>query len=152
MRFQLLAAALVASLAASASAYSAPRDSVRLKPDLVVSSLANPPTVVFQGDGFSVRDRTRNIGRATAHATVTRYYLSQSGRRTAVGKRSVAALKPSRSAAGSVTANVPASLETGGYSLVACADATGTVNEASDRNNCRTASTKVLVKKPPPPV
>ena len=71
MRFQVIAAALIVALGASAAAFSAPGGGVRARPDLVVNSLANPPAVVSAGDGFSARDRTRNIGKATARATVT---------------------------------------------------------------------------------
>jgi subtilase family serine protease len=149
---QVLAGALVISLAASAVAFSAPRAAVSARPDLVVSSLANPPAVGFLGSGFSATDRTRNIGSASARATVTRYYLSENGRRTALGRRSVALLKPNRSSAGSVTVKVPDTLETGAYSLIACADGAGVVKETNERNNCRTAATKVTIKKPPPHV
>ena len=128
------------------------QDDGTARPDLVVNSLTNPPAVAFLGSGFSAGDRTRNVGSATARATVTRYYLSENGRRTAVGKRSVALLKPNTSSAGSVTAKVPDTLETGVYSLVACADGAGGVTEASERNNCRTAATKITIKKPPPRV
>ncbi len=152
MRLQVLAGALVVSLAASAVAFSAPRAAVSARPDLVVSSLANPPAVAFLGSEFSATDRTRNIGRASARSTVTRYYLSENGRRTALGRRSVALLKPNRSSAGSVTVKVPDTLETGVYSLIACADGAGVVKEANERNNCRTAATKVTIKKPPPRV
>jgi hypothetical protein len=152
MRFQVLAAALVVSLAVSAVAFSAPGGGVRARPDLVVSSLANPPAIVFAGDGFSARDRTRNIGKATARATVTRYYLSDGGKRTQVARRSVGLLKPGRSSAGSVAAKVPETLDTGAYSLVACADGAGAVKEANDQNNCRTAATRIVIKKPPPRV
>jgi hypothetical protein len=152
MRFHVAAVALVVSLAASATAFSAPRSAVSVRPDLVVSSLPNPPAVVFQGNGFSARDRTRNIGRAAARATVTRYYLSENGQRTAVGRRSVAPLRPSKSSAGLVTVKVPDTVETGVYSFVACADGPGAVKEASERNNCLTAATKIIVKKQPPRV
>jgi subtilase family serine protease len=152
MRFQVLAVALIVSLGASAAAFSAPGGGVRARPDLVVNSLANPPAVVSAGEGFSARDRTRNIGKATARATVTRYYLSENGHRTQVARRSVGLLKPGRSSAGSVTAKVPETLDTGAYSLVACADGPGAVMEANEKNNCRTAATRVNVKKPPPRV
>jgi CARDB len=135
MRFQVLAAALIVSLGASAAALSAPGGGVRARPDLVVNSLANPPAVVSAGDGFSARDRTRNIGKATALA-----------------RRSVGLLKPGRSSAGSVAATVPLTLDTGAYSLVACADAPGAVMETSEKNNCRTAATRIVIKKPPPRV
>ncbi len=152
MRVQVLAVALIVSLGASAAAFSAPGGGVRARPDLVVSSLANPPAIVFAGDGFSARDRTRNIGKTTARATVTRYYLSEGGKRTQVARRSVDLLKPGRSSAGSVTAKVPEALDTGAYSLVACADAPAAVMESNERNNCRTAATRIVIKKPPPRV
>jgi subtilase family serine protease len=147
-----IVAALVVFLATSAIAPAATRVGVGGRPDLVVSSVSNPPDVVFLGAGFSIRDRTRNIGKATAGTTVTRYYLSQNGNRTAVGKRTVAALKPNRSSAGSTTPRVPDTLPTGTYSFVACADGARAVKEANESNNCRTAATKVIVKNPPPRV
>jgi subtilase family serine protease len=152
MRFQVIAAALIVALGASAAAFSAPGGGVRARPDLVVNSLANPPAVVSAGDGFSARDRTRNIGKATARATVTRYYLSKGGQRTQVARRSVGLLKPGRSSAGSITAKVPETLDTGTYSFVACADAPGAITETNEKNNCRTAATRIVIKKPPPRV
>ena len=78
MRFQVLAVALIV-----AQGPPQPRSrhlaAASARADLVVNSLANPPAVVSAGDGFSARDRTRNIGEATARATVTRYYLSKAG-------------------------------------------------------------------------
>ena len=152
MRFQVLAVGLIVSLGASSAAFSAPGGGVRARPDLVVNSLANPPGVVSAGDGFSARDRPRNIGKATVRATVTRYYLSKDAHRTQVARRSVGLLKPGRSSAGSVTAKVPETLDTGAYSLVACADAPGAVMETSEKDNCRTAATRIVIKKPPPRV
>jgi hypothetical protein len=46
---------------------------------------------------------------------------------------------------------VLATLEIGAYSLVACADGPKTVQESNERNNCRTAATAVIVRRPPPP-
>jgi hypothetical protein len=51
-----------------------------------------------------------------------------------------------------VAAKVPLKLDTGAYSLVACADAPGAVMETSEKNNCRTAATRIVIKKPPPRV
>ena len=83
---------------------------------------------------------------------MTRYYLSEGGKRTQVARRSVDLLKPGRSSAGSVTAKVPETLDTGAYSLVACGDAPAAVMESNERNNCRTAATRIVIKKPPPRV
>lgn len=152
MRVQLAVWALVVFLTGSAVGLAATRAGTRARPDLVVSSLSNPPSVVFLGKTFQVTDRTRNIGTATAGATTTRYYLTANAQQTVVARRSVARLKSHRSSTGSATATVPATLKGGTYSLVACADAAHVANEANERNNCKTATTKVIVKKPPPPV
>jgi hypothetical protein len=153
MRFQVLAGAFVVSLVASGLALAGIRAGDGGRPDLIVSSVSTPNGfVVFQGSGFQVRDRTRNIGSASARATVTRYYLSANGHRTVAGQRSMARLRPHRSSTGSATATAPATLQLGTYSLVACADGARAAREANERNNCRTAAAKVIVKKPPPPV
>jgi subtilase family serine protease len=152
MRFHVVAGALGVSLIASGLALASTSAGKIARPDLVVSSLSNPPSVVFRGRGFTVTDRTRNIGRATARATVTKYFLSANGQRTAAGRRSVVRLRPQRSSRGTTTVTVPTTLEFGTYSLVACADGAAAVRESNERNNCRTAATTVIVKKPPPPV
>jgi subtilase family serine protease len=152
MRVQVLAAALAIVFTGSAIAFAATGKRLRARPDLVVSSLSNPPDVLLPGHGFQVRDRTRNAGRAAAGSTVTRYYLATNGRRTAAGHRAVPRLQAGRSSTHAATVTVLATLKPGIYSLVACADAGGAVRESSERDNCRTAATKLIVKKPPPPV
>jgi len=151
MRFQVLAGALVVSLVASGLALAGMRSGDAARPDLIVSSVSAPDgSVVFQGHSFQVRDSTRNIGSVSARATMTQYYLSANGHRTAAGRRSLARLRSHRSSAGSATATAPETLELGSYSLVACADGAKAARETNERNNCRTAATKVFVKKPPP--
>jgi hypothetical protein len=152
MRFQIVVAALVVPLTATAVAFASTRGSEGGRPDLSVSSISTASAVVFQGSGFRVTDRTRNIGSASAGPTVTQYYLASNGHRTAVGRRSVPRLRPHRSSLGTANAYVPATLELGAYSLVACANGKAGVHESNERNNCRTAATKVFVKKPPPRV
>jgi hypothetical protein len=153
MRFQVLAVALVVSLVLSGLALAGSRAGAGARPDLIVTSVSTPNGfVVFPGSGFQVRDRTRNIGSASARATVTQYYLRANGHRTAAGRRSVARLRSHRSSIGSATATAPATLELGTYSLLACADGARVAMETNERNNCRTAAMKIIVKKPPPPV
>jgi subtilase family serine protease len=152
MRLQLLTGALAVFLLASGLAFASTRTSEVARPDLVVSSISNPPGVAFPGRVFSVTDRTGNIGGAAAGKTVTRYYLSASGKRTAIGSRSVSRLSPKRSSHGSANARVPETVAFGIYSLVACADASNAFREANERNNCRKAATTIVIKKPPPPV
>ena len=100
MRVQVFAAALAIVFTGSAIAFAA--TGVRAKPDLVVSSISNPPSVVFQGHKFQVHDRTRNRGRATAAPTATQYYLisDSSGAREPAGRRSVPRLRPGHSSSG----------------------------------------------------
>ena len=152
MRVQVFAAALAIVFTGSAIAFAA--TGVRAKPDLVVSSISHPPSVVFQGHSFQVRDRTRNRGGAAAGRTVTQYYLrsDNSGAREPAGRRSVPRLRPGHSSSGIGRVTALSSLELGTYSLVACADGARAVRESSERDNCRTAATKVVIKKPPPPV
>jgi hypothetical protein len=152
MRLQLVSVALAVFLLASGLAFASTRTTEAARPDLVVSSISNPPGVAFPGRVFSVTDRTRNIGGAAAGKTVTRYYLSASGKRTAIGRRAVIPLSPQGSSHGSANARVPATIEFGVYSLVACADASSAVREANERNNCRKAATTIVIKKQPPPV
>ena len=151
MRVQVVAGALVVSLAACGVVFAA-AGGIRARPDLVVSSLSMAPVVVLQGSSFPVKDTTRNVGGATAVPGTTQYYLSTGGHRTAIGRRLVPRLKPQRSSTHSATAKVPVTLEGGTYSLIACADGTHIVRESNERNNCRAAARKVIVKKPPPRV
>src|SRR5439155_421133 len=44
-------------------------------PDLVETAVSDPPTTVTLGGTFSVSDTLHNIGRASAAASTTRYYL-----------------------------------------------------------------------------
>src|SRR5439155_19027666 len=152
MRLQLVGGALVVCLTASAVAFAATGRNISAKPDLGVGSLSNPPPIVVIGGYFPVKDTTKNAGGTAAGATVTQYYLSSAGPRTAAGRRAVPRLGAHRSSTRSATVTVPATVQTGTYSLVACADGRHVVREANERNNCRTAATKVVVKKPPPPV
>lgn len=152
MRRKLFTGALVISLIGSGVAFASTGTSRATRPDLVVSSVSNPPAVTFPGHRFSVTDRTRNVGGAGARSTVTRYYLSSNGKRTAIGRRSIVSLMSGSSSRGSASATVPVTIQPGTYSLIACADARGAVREANERNNCRTAAATVIVKKLPPPV
>ena len=152
MRLQLFTGALAVSLIASGIAFASTRTPASARPDLVVSSISDPPAVSFAGRTFSVNDRTRNIGGATARATWTQYYLRNSENRFAAGHRTVVRLNVQRSSRGSANAVVLDSVPIGTYSFIACADGIGAVRESNERNNCRTAATKITIRKPPPPV
>jgi subtilase family serine protease len=150
MRFQLVVGALVLCLIGSAVAFAATGSRASARPDLVVRSVSDPPHVGIPGESFAVKDTTQNVGAAAARSTSTGYYyVSADGTRTPGGRHPVSRLSPHRASARSSLALVPATIEPGTYSFIACADATRVVRESNERNNCRTAATKLIVRKTP---
>lgn len=130
----LVVAAL--SLAAIASA-AAPR------PDFALTAV----TVSGYGTYVRVVDTVRNIGAAAAPASTTGYYVGS----TRIGRRPVRRLEPGAASRGSKTLGIPKSIPPGTYRLRACADDTDRVRETSERDNCRAAATRVVVRDRTPP-
>lgn len=119
-------------------------------PDLIESSLADPPASAALGSGFSVTDTVLNQGAATATASTTRYYLSldavkSTNDKLLTGTRAVPTLTAGASSTGSVTVTVPTSTVAGNYYLMACADDRRRVTESSETNNCKASTGKVSV-------
>jgi CARDB protein/parallel beta helix pectate lyase-like protein len=119
--------------------------------DLVVSALSNPPASVRRGGHFTVTDTVTNAGGTAAKASVTRYYLSadpvkSAADRTLDNRRQVPPLAAGAASTGSISVIVPSGMPRGTYFLRACADQTGAVTEASETNNCRAATTSLIVK------
>jgi len=118
-------------------------------PDLVVSSISNPPSTAHAGSSFFVTDTTGNSGDNTASASTTQYRLSVDAAITSsdtlIGTRSVGTLKKGSSSTGSVTVTIPSNLTLGTYYLGACADGTGAVTESTETNNCLASTTTVNV-------
>jgi hypothetical protein len=141
------ALALVAANPAAAAA----------QPDLVVKRVSvssavlktdhGGSTVIARGATLRIAERTRNVGAAFARRSTTRYYLrSNDGRMTLIGVRAVGTLAPGESS-GEVTEPVyGAKVAAAAYRLVACADGARRVAESSERNNCRTAPGRMLVR------
>ena len=120
------------------------------QPDLVATSMSNPPTSVRRKGTFSVSDVVRNQGTGTAAASTTRYYLSVDavrnlGDQLLTGARSVPSLAPGAQSAGTVSVKIPASMATGSYFVLACADDGKVVAESSEGNNCVASTTRVTV-------
>ena len=120
------------------------------QPDLVAASMSNPPTSVRRKGTFSVTDVVRNQGTGTAAASTTRYYLSVDavrnlGDQLLTGARSVPSLAPGAQSAGTVSVKVPASMATGSYFVLACADDGNVVAESNEGNNCVASTTRVTV-------
>jgi subtilisin family serine protease len=122
------------------------------QPDLVITSLLNPPATVVAGGSFTVTDTTKNSGTATAGGSTTRYRLSTDATITGsdvllTGSRSVPSLATGVSSGGSIAVTVPSTVAPGTYYLGACADDPGAVTESNETNNCRASTTTIKVRK-----
>ena len=120
------------------------------KPDLVVTSISNPPAGATVGSAFSVTDTTRNQGTGSASSSTTRYYLSLDGSKDATdrlltGSRGVGILAAAASSTGTLNVSIPAGTPSGLYFLLACADDTSFVNESSETNNCLASAAQVQI-------
>jgi hypothetical protein len=119
-------------------------------PDLVVTSVTNPPAAAAAGASFAVSDTVRNSGTADAAASRTRYFLSLDAikggtDRRLGGGRSVPGLPAGSHSQAETTVSVPADVAPGSYFLIACADDTRAVTESRESNNCRASSTAMAV-------
>src|SRR5688500_15658609 len=84
------------------------------KPDLIVTSVGNPPATVAPGSSITASDAVKNKGRKKAKASRNGYFLSLDAVRddSDIGLspgRSVRPLKPKKRSKGSATPVVPAS-------------------------------------------
>jgi subtilase family serine protease len=121
-------------------------------PDLITTSVSNPPTTITSGGTFSVTDTVQNTGSATAAASTARYYLSPSNSRSGghllTGTRAVPSLTPSTTSNGTVTVTVSAGTPAGTYFLLACADDAFVVPELNESNNCLASAAQVSLSGP----
>ena len=122
---------------------------VRL-PDLVESTITNPPITLTPGATFAVTETVTNLGAIGASATSTRYYLSTDGVSPGsvllTGVRSVGTLSAGSSSTGTRSVTVPTTVSTGNYYLVACADDTKVVIESSETNNCLASAVTTTIR------
>jgi len=122
-------------------------------PDLVETSITNPPGAAARGSNFSVTDRVDNQGAVSSASSTTRYYLSTTQQKngTAVlltGGRSIPALStngPSSRSQGTATVTIPTGTAVGNYYLLACADDLNSNSETIETNNCLASSATVNV-------
>jgi hypothetical protein len=119
-------------------------------PDLIVPALSPPPTAASPGGRFDLTDIARNSGTEPAATSITRYFLSLTGEVDDVrlGNRYIPELPGGQESGGTTTVKIPDTAPLGSYVLVACADATLLVAEGDDGNNCRAATTPVLISRP----
>jgi subtilisin family serine protease len=117
--------------------------------DLAVTAVSDPPAAAAPGASFWVTDTTLNVGASSVPASTTRYVLSVDGVRSAddilLGSRGMGALGPGVPSVGPGLATIPAATAPGTYFLLACADDTAQIVEASEANNCRAATGTIAV-------
>jgi hypothetical protein len=121
---------------------------VRVGPDLTISALSVPSTVVA-GATMTANETTSNIGGGAAVASVTRFYLSvnlaiDTGD-VELGTRNVPTLSAGATSSGQTALVIPANTAPGTYWIIAVSDSTGTVVETFETNNNRIAFTRVTI-------
>ncbi len=114
---------------------------VRIGPDLLVTTLTVPTAQVPAGATISVSATIANQGAGAAGPSATRFYLSSNALLDSadveIGARGAAAIAAGGSDSGSTTLRVPASTPTGTYFILAKADGDEGVAETSETNNVR---------------
>jgi serine protease AprX len=119
---------------------------IKVGPDLTVSALTAPTTVV-RGVSFTITDTTKNLGGGPAIGTTTSYYLSVNTTLDAsdvlLSARAVSALAGVAEETGSVSVVIAVSQATGNYYIIAKADNGSVVTELLETNNTRVKSIKV---------
>jgi subtilase family serine protease len=118
------------------------------KPDLVVTSLTDPPATAIPGDAFSVTAIVTNQGGDSAISTSTKFLLvkvNTGTRKNLKGLQVVGALAPGASDGPTTTVVVYSDTVPGSYYLRACADGLSQVGEASEANNCTTTTATITV-------
>jgi len=119
---------------------------IKIGPDLIESA-TGIPTVAGAGFPLTVTDTVKNQGSNTAGPSTTSLYLSANysldSTDTFLGSRSVPALGPGLTNAGSTTVTIPAGTELGTYYILVSSDDTNAVAESAETNNVSYGITKV---------
>ena len=118
-------------------------------PDLITTSVSDPPATVGLGGKFAITDTVLNQGELAADPSATRYYLSLNATKDSddvrLGYRSVGGLAPGVTSTGIRTVTVPSTALPNVYYVLACADQTAKVPESNELNNCRASATSVVI-------
>ncbi|HEV8439781.1 MAG TPA: CARDB domain-containing protein [Methylomirabilota bacterium] len=126
------------------------------QPNLVVARVTSPPAAAFRGDSFTITVTVRNVGRAAAGPSTTKFYLVSTTGPTKKNLEdgSTKNLKGTQEIgdlAGGVTETVHPTLTVysdtlaGTYTVQACADSAKLVTETADSDNCATSVDTVTV-------
>ncbi len=126
-------------------------------PDLVETTVTDPPTTGTVGTSFPLTDTVQNVGGDPAPSSYTKFYLSPNGTSLTVylNTRSVTALTPGQTDTATTTMTVRAGTAPGTYKVIACADSgpgtaarTSQIAETNENNNCRTSAGSITIAAP----
>jgi hypothetical protein len=120
---------------------------VTTPPNLIATSISNPPPTIMRNASFTVTDAYTNNGGATAPSSTTRYFLRYAfwdPEQPLTGARILPSLAPAVSSTGSVTVTVPANTPLGNYRLWVCANSPYANN--FNGGGCRSSATVMQVK------
>jgi hypothetical protein len=155
---RFIRAAAAVAVAVSTTVVLIPPAAAAARPDLSVTALSKPPASLRRGRTFNITDTTKNVGKAKAKASTTRYYLSKDNKRGGLTdirlakSRKVKILGRGKAHKGTVKGVVvPKTIAPASYFLLACADDLKKVKESNEKNNCRSSTTKMTVSGAPPP-
>jgi subtilase family serine protease len=121
-------------------------------PDLVISTIANPPSTIQVGGTFTASSGTTNQGNGAAGASTTRYFLSTNGiaKTGTLQEQAINAFPsgmPGSTQNTMTTISIP-TIASGSYYLLACADVKNVVAESNENNNCLASALQVVVSGP----
>src|SRR5262249_20131647 len=94
------------------------------RPDLITTTVSNPPAAAAPRSTFSVTDTVKNQGAVAAGPSTARYYLSTDQQKSSQdallqGSRSVPGLGVGATSTGTVAVTIPSATALGTYYLVA---------------------------------
>ena len=125
-------------------------------PDLIISSLSNPPSAGALGQSITVKDTVKNVGKVAADPTVTKYYLISTIDGTRASDLKLPSpnvptpvLKSGQTYTEQQTVFIRTDVEPGTYRLQACANASGVEAERDENNNCLTTNGIITVSAVP---
>ena len=123
------------------------------QPDLVETSVSDPPAAAAPGSTFNVTDTVLNQGGVSVASSTTRYYLSldtvkDGTDRLLSGTRGVPTLAAGATSTGSRTVTIPSATPLGTYYFLACADDLAQRAERNEANNCVPSSGTIQVTRP----
>jgi subtilase family serine protease len=121
--------------------------SIQVGGDLAVTTMT-VPLKAGAGTSIVVADTTANQGAGAVATSTTRFYLSVNPQLDAsdlllTGARAVPALGATAVSTGSTTVAIPPDVATGGYFMIAKADADGVVVETQEGNNVMARSVAI---------